>query len=197
MHCSGEGADRHQHIASVFGFCGTILLPYTGAMLLPAILARRACHQFKPDPVPPDLIEELIKAAQFAPTARNRRPVEFIVITDRAVRQKMHDVLVPQDFVAQAPVLIVPVADTKTASKPREDLTLASAHIWLQATHLKLGCIWKHVHDGEEQEKLRAVLGIPEHYLVINVLPVGYADEPLPAHTDAEFDPKKIHREKF
>ncbi|MFH0851942.1 MAG: nitroreductase family protein [Candidatus Peregrinibacteria bacterium] len=166
-------------------------------MLLPAIVARRACRSFKPDPVPPELIEELIKAAQFAPTARNRKSVEFIVVTDLKMREAIHDALVPQDFVKEAPVLIVPVADTKVASKPREDLALASENIWLQATDLKLGCVWKHVHDEEELRKLRSLLGIPEHCLVMNILPIGYAAEMPPPHTDAEFDSKKIHLEKW
>jgi len=166
-------------------------------MILEAISNRRACRQFLSDFVPPELIMELITAAQFAPTAHNRRPVEFIIVTDRKMKQAIHDALVPQDFVVQAPVLIVPVADTKTASKPREDLALASENIFLQATHLKLGSVWKHVHESEEQEKLHAILGIPEHYLMINIIPVGYAEEMPPPHTDTEFDSKKIHREKW
>lgn len=166
-------------------------------MILPAIRNRRACRAFKPDPVPAAFVEELLRAAFFAPTARHIRAVEFIVVTDQKMRQAIADALVPQDFVAKAPLIIVPVADTKVASKPREDLTLATENIWLQATELKLGCVWKHVHDGEEQEKLRAVLGIPAHFLVINVLPIGYPAEMLPPHTDAEVDPKKIHREKW
>ncbi|MFH1443826.1 MAG: nitroreductase family protein [Candidatus Peregrinibacteria bacterium] len=166
-------------------------------MMLDVLLRRRACRSFKADPVPVELIEELVKAAQFAPTARNRRPLEFIVVTDPKMRQAIADALVPQEFVAQAPVLIMPVADTKVASKPREDLALASQNIFLQATHLKLGSVWKHVHDGEEQEKIRSLLGIPPHYLIINVIPIGYPAEMPPPYTDAEFDSKKIHREKF
>lgn len=166
-------------------------------MMLDAIVHRRSYRNFKPDLVPSALIGELIKAAQFAPTARHIRAVEFIVVTDEKMRRAIADALVPQEFVATAPLIIVPVADTKTASKPREDLSLATQNIWLQATHLKLGCVWKHVHDGEEQENLRKVLGIPAHFLVINVLPVGYPAETLPPHTDAEFDTKKIHREKW
>lgn len=166
-------------------------------MILEAISNRRACRKFLSDPVPHDLIEELIKAAQFAPTAHNRRAVEFIIVTDQKMKQAIHDALVPQDFVWQAPVLIVPVTDTKIASKPKEDLALASENVWLQATNAKLGCVWKHVHEGEEQEKLRAILGIPEHFLVINVIPIGYPAQMPPPHTDAEFDAKKIHRERW
>ncbi|MDD5102909.1 MAG: nitroreductase family protein [Candidatus Peribacteraceae bacterium] len=166
-------------------------------MILEAISNRRACRTFLADPVPLELIEELIHAGQYAPTARHIKSVEYIFVTDEKTHRAIAGALVPQDFVATAPVIIVPVADTKTASKPREDLTLATANIWLQAAHLGLGCVWKHVHDGEEQEKLRAVLGIPEHYLVINVLPIGYPAETLAPHTDEEFDPKKIHREKW
>jgi len=166
-------------------------------MILEAISNRRACRSFKPDIVPPKLIEELIKAAQFAPTAHNRRAVEFIVVIDPKTRLAIQGALVAQDFVSTAPVIIVPVADTKTASKPREDLSLASENIWLQATHLALGCVWKHVHDENELQKIRSLLNVPEHCLVINVIPVGFPAEMPPPHTDAEFDPKKIHREKW
>jgi len=171
---------------------------YTGAtMMLPAILARRSCRSFKQDAVPDEMVKELLKAAFFAPTARHIKAIEYIVVTDQKTRKAIANSLAPQEFVAKAPVIIVPVSDTKIASKPREDLSLATENIWLQATELKLGCVWKHVHDGDEQEKLRAVLGIPSHFLVINVLPIGYPEEMPPPHTDAEFDLKKIHREKW
>lgn len=166
-------------------------------MILDAISRRRACRSFKPDPVPPELIEELIKAGQFAPTARHLKSIEYIIVTDPKSRRAIADALAPQEFVVHSPVIIVLAADIKVASKPREDLSLATENIWLQATYLKLGCVWKHVHDGEEQEKLRTILGIPERFLVINVLPIGYPAELLPPHTDAEADPKKIHREKW
>jgi nitroreductase len=121
-------------------------------MLLPAIGNRRAVRDFKPDPVPPAQIEELIRAAQFAPTAHNRRAVEFIVVTNQKTKDALFEALVPQEFVKEAPAIIVPVVDTKTASKPVEDLALASQNIFLQATSMGIGSVWKHVHDGEEQE---------------------------------------------
>lgn len=170
---------------------------YTVRMILDAILHRRSCRTFKPDPVPPSLIEELIRAGQFAPAAHHIKSIEYVVVTDPVIRKAIADVLVPQEFVAKAPVVIVPVADTRIASKPREDLCLATANIWLQATHLRLGCVWKHVHDGEEQVKLRAVLGIPEHFLFINVLPIGFPAEGIAPHTDEEFDLKRVHKEKW
>lgn len=170
---------------------------YTGGMLLPAIVNRRAVRDFKPDPVPPAQIEELIRAAQFAPTAHNRRAVEFIVVTDQKTKDALFGALVPQDFVKEAPAIIVPVADTKTASKPREDLALASENIFLQATSMDIGSVWKHVHEGEELTNVRKVLGIPPHFLLVNIIPIGFAKETPSPHTDAEFDPKKIHREKW
>jgi nitroreductase len=166
-------------------------------MILDAIAKRRAVRSFKPNPIPPPLIEELLKAGMFAPTARNRRPIEYIVVTDKRMREAIHNALIPQDFVKEAPVIIVPVADTKIASKPREDLAIASENIFLQATHLGIGSVWKHVHDGEEQERIRTVLGIPAHFLVINVIPIGFVEEMPPPHTDTEFEERRIHSEKW
>ncbi|MDD4627879.1 MAG: nitroreductase family protein [Candidatus Peribacteraceae bacterium] len=166
-------------------------------MVLPAILRRRAVREYRKDPISSEQIEEIIKAAQFAPTARNRRAVEFIVVTDRETRTALSNALLPQEFVKEAPVIIVPVVNTKAASKPVIDLALASQNIFLQATSMGLGSIWKHVHEGEELEKVRAILGIPENFLLTNIIPIGYAEVPPPPHTDAEYDAKKIHREKW
>lgn len=53
-------------------------------MILKEILSRRSIREYKPDAVPNELILEIIKAGQFAPTAVNNRSVEFIVVRDQS-----------------------------------------------------------------------------------------------------------------
>ena len=50
--------------------------------LLEAIRTRRAIRKFKPESVPPELIEKMLEAARWAPSSVNSQPWEFIVITD-------------------------------------------------------------------------------------------------------------------
>ena len=48
---------------------------------LDAIAARRSIRKFKPDPVPPELIETVLKAALQAPSGKNSQPWRWVVIS--------------------------------------------------------------------------------------------------------------------
>lgn len=50
---------------------------------------RRSIRRYRPDPVPHDLIEALLRAAIKAPNAHNRQPWRFAVMTDKAVQQQL------------------------------------------------------------------------------------------------------------
>jgi coenzyme F420-0:L-glutamate ligase / coenzyme F420-1:gamma-L-glutamate ligase len=47
---------------------------------------RRSIRRFKPDPVPDSVIESILHTATFAPSAHNRQPWRFIVVTDKSVK---------------------------------------------------------------------------------------------------------------
>lgn len=52
--------------------------------VLQNIYARRSVRNYKPDPVPDDILLELIKAGTYAPTASNQQPWRFTVVTNKA-----------------------------------------------------------------------------------------------------------------
>lgn len=167
--------------------------------MLDAIKNRRSVRFYKSDPVSDEQIEELIKAGQFAPSAYSNKAVEFIVVKDDATREKLCELAVGvQSFVKEAPLLIVPASDTKKSKHAVEDISVATENIWLQATEMGLGTVWKNV-ESEAEEPIKELLGIPSNFKVINILPVGYPDEEknLPPHKDEEFKKEKIHFEKW
>jgi nitroreductase len=47
------------------------------------IRARRTIREFKPDPVPEEVVYKILQAARWAPSSSNSQPWHFIVITDR------------------------------------------------------------------------------------------------------------------
>ncbi len=145
--------------------------------------------------MPEEFIIEIIKAGQFAPTARNNKAVEFIVIKDKETKNSISEI-VGQEFVKEAPVLIVPVSDATKCEFWIQDLSVASENMFLQARALGLGTVWKNVRP-EYEPKLKELLGIPERYRAVNVIPLGFSKtEPKP-HTEEEFDIQKIHRGKW
>jgi nitroreductase len=166
-------------------------------MIIKEIVQRRSVREFKTTPVPDEIISEIINAAQFAPTARNNHSVEFIIIKKQATKEKIFKLAIPeQKFVKQAPILIVPVTNPAKTNQPVQDLSVASENVFLQATSLGLGSVWKNLKPAVANE-IKKILGIPDDYLIINVIPLGYPKETPPPHTDEDFDEEKIHNEKW
>lgn len=159
------------------------------------ITNRRSVRSYKSDAVPEELIEEIIKAAQFAPTAHNNLAVEFVVVTNKNTKNQIFDI-VGQDFVNKAPVLLFLVTDVTKTTMPIQDLSVASENIFLQAASLGIGTVWKNLQP-DWAERIKKLLNIPENYTAINLIPVGYPKEKIKPHTNADFDKKKIHKETW
>ncbi|MFA6376370.1 MAG: nitroreductase family protein [Candidatus Paceibacterota bacterium] len=164
-------------------------------MVIQPIIWRRAIREYSDEPVLDESIIEIIKAAQFAPTAMGKKAVEFIVVKKQAVKDGLYEIL-EQDFIKKAPVLIIPIADPGRAVLPQTDLAVAGGFAMIQAAALGLGSVWKHV-DEKQGKKVRKILEIPENYVLINIIPVGYPKNDLPDHDDGEFEAGKIHHDKF
>jgi nitroreductase len=164
-------------------------------MILESIKKRRSFRTYKPQMVSEEAIVEIIKAAQFAPTSMGNASVEFVVVKDQATKDAIFNV-VDQEYIKEAPVLIVPVISSEKSGLPIQDLTLASAHIFLQAAELGLGTVWKHMMP-DWTGKVKEILGLPAQYELTNLIPVGYSKEEKPAHSDEEFSQDKVHFEKW
>ncbi len=164
-------------------------------MVIEPIVWRRSVREYSEEPVLDEAIESLVKAAQFAPTAMGRREVEFVIVKKQEVKDELCRIL-GQDFVAKAPVLILMAADKNASEFAERDLALASGFVMIQAAALGLGTVWKNIADNQKKA-VRAALGLPETHIFINVIPVGYPASDLANHTNADFDPGKIHIDKY
>jgi len=57
--------------------------------VMEAIVGRRSIRQFEDKEIDNETIENIIKAARFAPSADNRQPWRFIVIKNREVIRRL------------------------------------------------------------------------------------------------------------
>jgi nitroreductase len=163
-------------------------------MINQAIEKRRSVRDYKPDQIPNELILEIIKAGQFAPEAMHKQGIEFVVITNQEIKEKINQVLskqLAQDYVVKAPVLIIPIADTKKSILPTQDLSVATENIFIQATELGLGSVWKNI-GSESVPEIRQILNLTDNYTFINLIPIGYAQETPKPHSSADFSLEKI-----
>ena len=81
-----------------------------------AIKGRRSIRVFKKQNVPEEIVEKLIDAASWAPSAGNIQPWEFIIVRKPAVKKKLAQAALNEAFVEEAPVVIVVCADTERSS---------------------------------------------------------------------------------
>ena len=146
-----------------------------------AICARRTVRQYKPDPVPDDDLNRIAEAGWRAPSAKNRQPWDFVVVTDHARLQELSTVWRGAGHIASAPAaiaLVVPVPpDDRRLVTDTYDIGQATMAMMIAATDLGIGTGHSSVGD---QEKARAILGVPDDHLVAFLLGIGYpADRPL------------------
>ena len=76
-----------------------------------AIRERRSIRRFRGDPVPDEVIYQMLEAARLAPSGTNRQPWRFIVVTDAEERAALRRMCRGQAFLEQAPVVLVCCAD--------------------------------------------------------------------------------------
>lgn len=78
-----------------------------------AIEKRRSIRRFRPDPVPDEVLAELLDAARLAPSGCNAQPWRFKVVRDRDTKEKLAQAAFDQPFIAAAPVVLVCCADIR------------------------------------------------------------------------------------
>jgi nitroreductase len=75
--------------------------------------SRRSARHFRPDPVPPDLLDQLLEAARWAPSGFNLQPTHFVVVTDPAVKAKLYPACMKQRQVLEAGATVVFTGDRR------------------------------------------------------------------------------------
>jgi nitroreductase len=152
--------------------------------LFEALTKRRSCRDFTKDPVSRDAVGRLLYAASRAPTASNVSYRELILIDDarvvRAVRQ-IHPALI-----AESNCLIVVVTNLRMAIErvgrvgalsSLIDSGAAGENILLAAVDLGLGSQFTMI---SAMAGIRTILGLPDHYRVDLILPIGVPIQATP-----------------
>lgn len=171
--------------------------------VLDNIMTRTSIRQFTADPVPQDVVEQLLRAGMAAPTAMNSQPWEFVVLNDRDTLDRLAGKLRYAKMLERAPLAIVVCARTTFVDREGrerenifwvDDCAAATENILLAAHALGLGAVWTAAKD-DRGAIVRDALGIPEGYATLNVIAIGYpAENPAPKD---KWKPEKIHWNKF
>lgn len=156
--------------------------------VLSNIKTRRSVRKYKPDMVPKDVIEQIVEAGMYAPTARNMQSPIILAVTNKEMRDRMSKLNAAvinsqSDPFYGAPVVLVVLADK---SKPcyQYDGPLVMANLMLAAHDLGVASCWIHrakeVFDSAEGKEILKSLGIEGEYEGIGNCILGYVDGPMP-----------------
>ena len=145
---------------------------------LDAMHTRRSVRKFTDQPVPVDVIREILKAGVRAPNAGNRQPWRFVVVTDRE-KIRQFDPVYHQACVEKAPGVIVACADPHDTWERYDENdqcwlldTCAGIQNMLLAIHDRgLGGVWV---ISFSKQVVRKLTGIPKHWQIVSIVPFGY-----------------------
>lgn len=150
--------------------------------LMEVVKNRYSCRSYQSKPIEPEKLQTLIEAARLAPSARNMQDWRFVIVTDAPTRQDLQEAAAGQEFVGQAPVIIVACSCTNKrmnlCSQPYSSINVSIAleHIALAATSLGLATCWI---GSFKPQSVRSILNIPTHIEIVELMTVGYpADSP-------------------
>ncbi len=142
---------------------------------LELLKGRRSIRKYKSTPVEPDKLEKCLEAAQWAPSASNKQPWEFMIVTKEEYRKKLADLHPYGKFVAESPVVFIPLTNpTIHAKYHQSDTALATLQFMIEAHSLNLGTCFAGVIGTDFEPKIKKLLNIPEHLHVLAIVAVGY-----------------------
>ena len=173
--------------------------------MLELIKTRRSTRKFRPDPVPEELLAQIVEAGRYAPSGSNSQTTHFLVIKNPDVMEKLKELVKAglarmeitegmyrsiraailsarkehYSFQYDAPVLIL-TANDKDYSNNLADCSCALENMLLMANALDLGSCWinqpRWLNEDPDLLAYLRTLGLHENERVWGSAAIGYAD---------------------
>ena len=145
---------------------------------LDAIMTRTSVRKYKDQEVKPCCEEKMLRAAMAAPSAVNKQPWHFVVVTDRQLISQL------SRQAGQSPLLIVVCGDLTKAMQGKgqeywiQDCSAATENLLLAALAMGLGAVWTGQWPMDDRYKeTQRLLSLPENIVPLATVVIGYPDE--------------------
>ncbi len=152
--------------------------------LMETILTRHSVRDFRDEPVPEEVLQDMLEAARLAPSAQNRQPWRFIILRDREKIRSLAAncglIGLSNFFIKKAPMLVIACADTDKNLRVNGqdyylvDTTIAFHQMILTAWSHGIGSCWLAAFS---EKKLKSWLQLPKSWRIIALSPFGYPAE--------------------
>ena len=135
----------------------------------------RAVRQFRPDPVPQQVVDDALEVARWSGSARNKQPWEFLVVRDRDTLRALASLGSTGHLAGAALGIVLVMAGEEEEQETYDEGRLSERIMLAAAAHGVGSCIGWFSGDGRRAAK--ELLGIPQGRLVRTAISLGYPDE--------------------
>lgn len=141
-------------------------------------------------------IRTITRAGMSAPSGRDLRPWEIIVIDDRGILNSLAEKLPYAKMLAHAPLAMIVCGDSELSSYWYLDCSAVTQNILLAVEALELGAVWTAVYPYDDRTAaILDVINLPDNILPLNIIPIGYPEGEQKVKD--KFDESKIHLNKW
>ncbi len=147
------------------------------------LLTRRSIRAFEDRPIPKEALDQILKAAQYAPSAMNRQTWQFTVLRSRAKIQELAaaigKALGRENYTMYEPQTIIITSNLRDSRFGIDDNACALENIFLAAHAFGIGSVWiNQLRDACDDPDVRRMLrsyGIPDDHGAYGIAALGYA----------------------
>ncbi len=161
---------------------------------------RRSTRKFLPTAVEQEKLQRIVDMALTAPSSRNTRSTRLLVVTDKALLEKMSSMRdYGSAFMKDATAAILVMGDKQASDLWLDNCVITATILQLAVVDEGLASCWVHVNDrpclkdepegAKADDYLRELLSLPSHYGILCAVALGYSDfepKPLPPYEGEE-----------
>ncbi|ADV44993.1 nitroreductase family protein [Bacteroides helcogenes] len=168
------------------------------------IKIRRSIRKFTEEELTQEQVVSLMRAALMAPAFKRSNAWQFIVIDDKETLKKLSFCKEQaSQFIADAALAVVVVADPLASDVWIEDASIASIYLQLQAEDMGLGSCWVQIRERftasgmSSNEYVHDILDIPLQLQVLSIVAVGHKGMERKPFNEDNLQWEKIHINKY
>jgi nitroreductase len=147
--------------------------------LVDVVLSRRSIRRYERKEIPKDVLDRILDACRQAPSAVNRQPWHFIVLTDYEIKRELSKGFFNR-HIKDSAVTVVGCASTGLIDRKWSVVgtSIALQNMVIAAWAMGVGSCW--IGDFKE-DKVKQLLSIPDEWKVVALVSFGYpAEKPKP-----------------
>ncbi|MBR3783083.1 MAG: nitroreductase family protein [Bacteroidales bacterium] len=184
----------------------------TADMVMQNILNRKSVRSYNGDSIPADVMENLLRAAMAAPSGRDLRPWQIVVMTDKSQYETVFEGNFNMQKFMESGAVIILCADTTftapTRDNPdgpavtqvnqmwRDDLGAVTENLLLAAEAYGLGACWTACYPyPDRMDPIKKALQLPSTVVPYAVVPIGYHDGTT--QPKDKWDPARVHYNRW